>query len=341
MKLKVSIVQDYYAAAPNPPDETSAPANLARQITAYKEACLAPQLALAEQAVQAGTGLVLLREDCNGAGNLAAARLDRPDLLQTLAECIPGGPTAERLAGLARRGNCYAAGCFLEALDGRIYNTAVLFDPAGRVAGKYCKTHLPPVERLLITPGDSLPVFETDLGRVGMLVCYDMMTPEAARCLALQGADLLLWPSLGYGWWTEAGDFTIRSRAHDNQVIILGALPVHSCVVDAYGDFLAQGGLAPAALVEAEVEPGADPLQDPLHHNTYLTDTASLRERHLFERQPALYATITDPHPPLVARYPDTRMRDLDTDKHKAWERYRAAWGRLHWRSRPDRPTEP
>lgn len=338
MKIIASVLQDRYTARPAPVDETCSPVELRRQCEAYKACSLEPQLELARQAIRAGAYLVLFREDCNGAGNLAAPRFDRPDLLEMLAEPVPG-PTSERIAEIARAGNCYAVTCFFEKLDGKIYNTALILDPNGRVVGKYHKVQLPPVEQLLTTPGSDLPVFDTDLGRIGMLICYDMMTPEVARCLALQGADILCWPSLGYGWWDEAGDFTLRSRAHDNQVTILGALPTHSCIVNPYGDFLGMAGLSDTAVVSAEIEPGADPLQHPLHHNTYLTQTPSLRERHLFERRPDLYGAIVDPSPALKARYPGTHMNDLAQDPQAAFARYRAAWDRLHWQTREDRET--
>jgi predicted amidohydrolase len=337
--ITVSILQDHYTAQTPIVDETLSPSALRRACAAYKEASMSPQLELARQAVKSGAGLIVFREDCNGAGNLTLHRMDRPDLVAAMAEPIPGGPTTNCLAQLARDGSCYVLGCFLEALDERIYNTAVLFSPNGSIAGKYQKTHLPPVEQLLLTPGNDLPVFETEIGHVGVLICYDMMTPEVMRTLALKGADLICWPSLGYGWWDEAGDFTIRSRAHDNQVYLLGALPTHSCIVDPYGDVIASAGMEPLVQIQAEINPGADPLQDPLHTNTYITQTPSLRERHLFERRPELYTTLVESEPPLEGRYPRTHMRDMARSKEEVFQHYRSAWGKLHWQTRKDRQT--
>ncbi len=337
MPVRASVIQVQPSAPPRP-DESARPEFLRRQIEEFKEAFLSPQMALAQEALRAGTDLLVLREDCNGAGWLGIDRYERPDLLEMAAEPIPGR-TTERLGELARSGNCYVSGCFFELDNGKIFNTAVLLDPHGQVVGRYRKTHLPPVEKLLTTPGDELPVFATEIGNVGMLICYDMMTPEVVRCLALKGADVLLWPSLGYGWWVESGDFTVQSRAHDNQVYILGALPQYSCIVDPYGDFLATGGQAESCLLRAEIAPGVDPLQDELHHNTYMTDTPSLRERHLFERRPELYAAIVEPQPPLVKRYPDTHMHDLENDREASYLRYREAYPKLHWQTRKDRYT--
>lgn len=339
MKIKTSILQDGYTGQYTPLDETAPMETLLRQGRDLKEAVLAPQLALARKALESEVHLLVFREDCNGAGNYVH-RVDRTDFLEALAETIPG-PTTECLGELARTGNCYVVAGVYEKLDGRFYNTGVLIDPAGKVAGKYHKVQLPPLERLTLTPGRTFPVFQTEIGRIGIEICYDMMTPEITRCLALNGADVLCWPSLGYGWWEEAGDFTVRSRAHDNQVYILGALPANSCIVDPFGDILVTARHETTTVISAEIEPGLEPIQDPLHHNSYITQTNSLRERHLFERQPELYQVLVDPHPPLTERYPDTHMYDLEQDRLAAFERYNQARPRLTWQSSPDRKTIP
>jgi len=338
MNVRASVIQVQTNNPADRPDETTMPEILQREIEVFKEAFLKPQIELAEEALEAGTDLLLFREDCNGAGWLGIDRFERPDLLRMAAETIPG-QTTDRLGELARRGGCYVCGCLFELENGKIYNTSVLLDPHGRTVGKYRKTHLPPVEKLLTTPGHELPVFATEIGNVGMLICYDMMTPEVTRCLALQRADVLLWPSLGYGWWVESGDFTVQSRAHDNQVYILGALPQYSCIVDPYGDFLGSAGQAQSCLLRAEITPGVDPLQDELHHNTYITDTPSLRERHLFERRPELYQAIVEAEPELMQRYPRTHMHDLENDRDGSYTRYREAYPKLHWQTRKDRYT--
>lgn len=338
MPIRVTVIQEHCTAHLGRPDEAAAPETLRRQIEEFKAAFLAPQMALAAEALAAGTDLLVLREDCNGAGWLGVDRFERPDLLRMAAEPIPGS-TTQLLGEFARRGGCYVAGGLFENESGKIYNSAVLLDPHGRVIARYRKTHLPPVERLLTTPGNELPVFQTEIGNFGMLICYDMMSPEVARCLAMKGADVLLWPSAGYGWWDEAGDFTVQSRAHDNQVYIIGALPQFSCIVDPYGDFLASAGRAEACLVQATIDPGADPLQDDLHHNTFITQTPSLRERHLFERRPELYHPLVDPQPELMQRYPQTHMHDLARDPQESYRRYRQAYARLHWQTRKDRHT--
>jgi predicted amidohydrolase len=133
-----------------------------------------------------------------------------------LAEAIPDGPTFEMLAGKAREHGFYVCTTLWE-LDpqGVIYNTAVLIDREGTLAGKYCKTHLHYPEVVIgITPGDAYPVFETDFGIVGIIICYDSWFVEPAKVLALQGAELVLFPNAGYD------ERVAVTRAIDNNVYV-------------------------------------------------------------------------------------------------------------------------
>ncbi len=152
-----------------------------------------------------------------------------------VAESVPG-PTTERLGELARRRKAWVAAGIYER-DGRaVYNTAVLLDREGRVAGKYRKVYLPreEVERGL-TPGSSYPVFETDFGRVGMMICYDVFFPDPARALAAQGADLILLPIWG-------GDETLAAaRAIENKVFLVASGYDHpTYIMDPDGKRVAQ-----------------------------------------------------------------------------------------------------
>ncbi len=121
-----------------------------------------------------------------------------------LAETIPG-PTTERLALAAREtGAVIAASLFERRTAGVYHNTAVVFDADGRMCGLYRKMHIPDdplyFEKYYFTPGDTgFRVFDTRYGRVGVLVCWDQWFPEAARLTALQGAEVLLYPT-AIGW---------------------------------------------------------------------------------------------------------------------------------------------
>lgn len=107
----------------------------------------------------------------------------------------------------------------LIATDGvDVYNAAVLFEPDGTMR-RYFKTHLPflGVDRFVV-PGWDLPVFETEIGKIGIAICYDMRVPEAVRSMALQGADLIALPTnWPVGAETSAAHFGIV-RAAENRV---------------------------------------------------------------------------------------------------------------------------
>lgn len=118
-----------------------------------------------------------------------------------LAEPVPG-PTTEALAAAARRHHVVLVGgsVFEKAPDGRYFNTAPVFGPDGTLLGAYRKTHIPEDvlyhELHYFSPGDTgVRVFDTPLGKVAVLVCFDQWFPEAARLATLAGAELLVYPT--------------------------------------------------------------------------------------------------------------------------------------------------
>ena len=120
-----------------------------------------------------------------------------PGSLDSKAETVPG-PSTDVMAAVARGHHVNVVFGLLEREDTRLYNTAVLLDRNGMVAGKYRKVQLPLEEASAgISPGDSVPVFDTDVGRVALLICQDVAFSEPAREAALQGAELLLVPIWG------------------------------------------------------------------------------------------------------------------------------------------------
>jgi N-carbamoylputrescine amidase len=144
-----------------------------------------------------------------------------------LAEPIPG-PTTERFATVARE--CRTAlvlSLFERRAAGLYHNTAVVLDADGRVCGRYRKMHIPDdplyYEKYYFTPGDlGFGAFDTQVGRVGTLICWDQWYPEAARLTALAGAEVLFYPT-AIGWHpserAEHGDAQLAAwqtiqRAH-------------------------------------------------------------------------------------------------------------------------------
>jgi predicted amidohydrolase len=116
---------------------------------------------------------------------------------EALAEAIPG-PTTKRLRHIAATAKVHLIAGMIErdAATDPLFNSALLIGPDGLV-GLYRKLHLTAVDRAWAAPGDlSMPTFDTPLGRVGLLIGYDALFPEAARALAIAGADIIACPSL-------------------------------------------------------------------------------------------------------------------------------------------------
>ncbi len=187
-----------------------------------------------EKAADAGTQLVLLQELHNG---LYFCQTENPDNFD-LAETVPG-PTTEHLAGQARRlGLVIVASLFERRAAGLYHNTAVVLDSDGSLAGQYRKMHIPDDpgyhEKYYFTPGDlGFHPVDTQVGKLGVLVCWDQWYPEAARLMALGGAELLLYPTaIG---WDSTDDDAEQQRQLDAWVTVQRAhavangLPVIVC----------------------------------------------------------------------------------------------------------------
>ena len=132
----------------------------------------------------------------------------------------------------------------MERKDEKLYNTAVLLDPEGKLIGSYRKSHLLSFrsqERDLLTPGEEITVLSTTIGTIGLAICYDLRFPELFRAMSERGAEVFLiaacWPSVR----SEAWDCLCRARAAENQAIVVActatgkSLVGRSMVVDPWG----------------------------------------------------------------------------------------------------------
>lgn len=152
--------------------------------------------ACAEQGAQ----LVVLQELHTGVYFCQAEDVTQFDL----AEPIPG-PISERFAAAAREhGVVLVTSLFEKRAPGLYHNTAVVFEKDGSTAGKYRKMHIPDdpayYEKFYFTPGDlGFTPVSTSVGKLGVLVCWDQWYPEAARLMALAGAEVLIYPT-AIGW---------------------------------------------------------------------------------------------------------------------------------------------
>lgn len=154
-----------------------------------------------------------------------------------LAESIPGPSTTEFGALAKELGIVLVLSLFEKRAVGLYHNTAVVIEKDGSIAGKYRKMHIPDdpayYEKFYFTPGDlGFHPIETSVGKLGVLVCWDQWYPEAARLMALAGADLLIYPT-AIGWESTDSDdekerqrqaWTISQRGH----AVANGLPVIS-----------------------------------------------------------------------------------------------------------------
>jgi len=136
-----------------------------------------------------------------------------------LAETVPG-PTSVALGRVASEHGFYLICGIdeLEAKSDRIYDSSILIDPNGNLAGVYRKVQLWANEQRYFTPGNSFSVFRTRFGKIGLGICYDLEFPEPARIMALGGADIVFFSSAQPKPMQGMIDAYVRSRAGENTI---------------------------------------------------------------------------------------------------------------------------
>ena len=151
------------------------------------------------------------------------------------------GPTVSLLSRVAAERNVYVVAQFPERRGHHLHNTAVLLDRQGQTAAVYHKMHLTIGEwERGIVPGVGPVVAETELGRLGFLVCFDLHFPEASRLTTLAGAEVIFGPTVG-DRWADRRDAVTRAHAVTNGVYVVTSLVSHpSDIVDTEGRRIAQ-----------------------------------------------------------------------------------------------------
>jgi predicted amidohydrolase len=226
---------------PAPREATVAVVHLRPSNTKSREASVKAFLEVVDQKVLPGTDIILLPEGMTvvGTGKTYA----------DVAEPLPG-PTTKSLGEIARKKNAWVVAGLIEREAPAMYNTAVLIDRQGRLAGKYRKVYLPREEiEGGLTPGNDYPVFATDFGRIGMMICWDTQYADPARALALQGAELILMPIWG-------GNETLaKARAIENRVFLATSgydYPTH--ILDPDGETIAIAPDASGSVAHATID---------------------------------------------------------------------------------------
>ena len=198
-----------------------------------------------------GAQLVVLPE-----GFLEGYVVNEPDLtperFRELAEPLDGA-YVRRFRELAQRLGAWLLACFAEREGDRVFNTALLINAAGEVAGRYRKTHVQSGgDWKFYSPGDALPVFETPWGTTGVMICYDRQFPEVPRALMAQGARLILNPS--WGMFGELNETMMRTRAYENGVFVLFAHVKGALVLGPRGEVVGRSGEEPVLVCDVDLE---------------------------------------------------------------------------------------
>jgi len=207
------------------------------------------------------------------------------------------GPATRPFEQIAREHHVHLMlGVYERAGDSR-HNSTVLISPEGKVIGVYRKVHLATSEGWSgLTPGNSFPVFSTDIGRIGSIICMDTMLPESSRMLALNGADIICLPIMGDLradrlspgsplFNEDRWKAIMRTRALDNQanLIIARNSGQGSCIIDRRGEIIAWNE-GDQSIIEATLT------TDPVRY----WDGGEVGATTFLLRRPHLYHTSTD-----------------------------------------------
>jgi len=224
-----------------------------------------------EVAAAEGVDLMVTPE-CWLDGYAAADKESGPVRLRDVAQEPGASSYLQSVAGKAREHAMYVCFGFTGMVGGKLYNAAGLWNRDGCLVGVYHKTHLQSHD-LQFTPGGGLPVWSTEFGPIGIMICADRRWPETARTLRLQGARLILNPS--YGMCHDENECWMRTRGYENQCFIAFVHPRVGFVVDPRGRIHAnEEGDRPALLV-CDVD---------------LSDARD--DNHIRDRRPELYGII-------------------------------------------------
>jgi agmatine deiminase len=259
-----------------------------------------------------------------------------------LAETIPGDSTRV-FSEIARRNNVVIiVPIFEKSSDGRYFNTAVIIDADGTLHTSYHKVHIPQdpgfFEKGYFYPGDRYHVHTTRYGRIAVLICYDQWFPEAARCVALDGAQIIFYPTaIGHptseepaeGNWHEAWALIQRGHAVANSVHVAAVNRVGkeadikffggSFICDAFGKIIVQGG----------------DTEETLTATLDLSMNLTVRESWGFfrNRRPDTYGTTCTLFPGNEGAFPEIRPGDTPRNRGfhmpAEWEPHDAVW--LSW----------
>ncbi len=270
---------------------------------------------LVEQSCGTGPDVVCTPEFSGGLSVHPCLFMEKSQYIETMLR-----PTYDyavnRYAEVAKKNRIHLVTCVYEPCGEEIFNTGMIISRQGEIVGRYQKTHLPSNEGWIVSPGTNYSVFETDFGKVGILICYDMHFPEPCRILALRGAEIVFNPTVGYDFCGELiGEMRVRIRAVDNGVYIVVSnfaypdrrRPGRSSIVAPDGVVLADAGKVPDRFVAATVDLDEENIEPADAETSGIGD---LGLRQLLERHPETYSYLTECEPDALSKWPGARLLD-------------------------------
>ena len=180
---------------------------------------------LVEEAAKKGADLIVTTEAVNFSGHFTKVKAIYSDLYQEMEENeksdvdIPQDEES-RFAEIAKNYNVMILAGLVRKEHGKLYNSTVFWGRDGKVIDVYHKIHLAGDESKVFVPGEKLHVVDTEFGRIGMAICWDMQFPEMARGLARKGCDLIVCPTWGWEWIYGP------ARAYENGIFVAAAMAV-------------------------------------------------------------------------------------------------------------------
>lgn len=221
------------------------------------------------------------------------------------ADRVPG-PLTDLLGAIARRHSMNILAPLVGLCDGKLRNVTVIIARDGRIVGQYYKAHLPlPETEWGFEPGEDLPTFDLDFGRIGVMTCMDIEYPEHALVLMLRGAEIIFFPHVQSGWGEIDWEIRYRARAIDTGLYIVsacygveqsepwrpGMMLGRSSIIGPDGTIIADAGRQ-AGVLTAQIDLDCRRISD-FHFARPCERTLAIKA----SRRPELYGELVNPAP--------------------------------------------
>lgn len=217
---------------------------------------------------------IFITPECWLDGYAAPDEKSTREKLMAVAQPLEGSPYLEQVAELARKHRMWICFGFSSLEDGKLFNTSGLWNRAGELVGVYHKTHIQ-THDVQYDLGMGLPVWDSEWGKLGMMICADRRWPETVRTLRIQGARLILNPT--YGMHGEMNLKIMQVRAWENQCFIAFTHPQQSLLINPRG----------VAVLHVDSP-------DPGYSITTIDLSEARDDNHIRDRRPELYRPLSE-----------------------------------------------